>query len=124
MGNISDALSRVLADVQAVYQKIEAAMAKNHEAARSDLQQAGAVARELAASLRTVAESQRNDARQYLKSAAAQLEHVGERAAALAHATQSEVPDANECLLGRVSEIIENIGRAIESLRSNRTQND
>src|ERR1700690_3776057 len=108
MGDISDALSLACGDARALHQKIEEATTKNREAARNDLQQAGAKAQELAASLKTLAESQRNDARQYLKSATVQLEDAGKRAADLAHATQSQITDANECMLAKVRESVQN----------------
>jgi hypothetical protein len=115
MGDMSDAISRARGDVQALHQKIEAATAKKLEEARSDLEQAGAKAQELAASLKIVAESQRNDARQHLKSAAVQLEDAGKRPADLAHATQSQISDANKAMLGKVREGIQNISYAIAS---------
>jgi hypothetical protein len=117
MGDMSDALSRARADAQALRQKIEAATAKDRETASSDLQEAGAKAQELAVRLKTLAESQRNDARQYLKSAAVQLEDAGKHGAALAHRTPSQIIDTNRCMLGKVRESIQNIGRAIASLR-------
>jgi hypothetical protein len=117
MSNMSDTLSRARGDGQALHQNIEAATAKNHEAVRSDLQQAGAKAQQLAASLKTAAESQRNDARQHLKSAASQLEDAGKRASNLANATQSQIKDANMEMLGKVRDAVQNISHAISSQR-------
>jgi hypothetical protein len=122
MSNMSDTLSRARGDAQALHQKIEAATAKNHEAVRSDLQQAGAKAQQLAASLKTAAESQRNDARQYLKSAASQLEDAGKRASGLAQATQSQIKDANAAMLGKVRGAVQNISHAIASQRAARAR--
>jgi hypothetical protein len=115
MSNISDSLSRARGDAQALHQKIDAATAKNNEAVRSDLEQAGAKAKALAASLKTEAESQRNDARQHLKSAASQLEDAGKRASDLAHATQSQIKDTNTAMLGKVRDALQNISQAIAS---------
>jgi hypothetical protein len=115
MSNMSDTLNRARGDAQALHQKIEAATAKNHEAVRTDLQQAGAKAQQLAASLKTAAESQRNDARQHLKSAASQLEDAGKRASDLAQAKQSEIKDANTEMLGKVRDAVQNISHAIAS---------
>jgi hypothetical protein len=117
MSNTPDILSRARGDAQALHQKIEAATAKNNEAVRSDLQQAGAKAQELAASVKTAAESQRNDARQHLKSAATQLEDAGKRASDLAHASQSQIKDANTAMLGKVRDAAQNISHAIASQR-------
>jgi hypothetical protein len=117
MSNMSDTLNRARGDAQALHQKIEAATAKNHEAVRSDLQQAGPKAQQLAASLKTAAESQRNDARQHLKSAASQLEDAGKRASDLAQGTQSQIKDANTAMLGKVRGAVQNISHAIASQR-------
>jgi hypothetical protein len=62
MGEVFDVLSRARGDAQALHQKIVAAADRDHDTARSDLQQAGATARQLADLLKVVAESQRNDA--------------------------------------------------------------
>jgi hypothetical protein len=115
MSNLSDSLSRARSDAQALHQKIDAATAKNNEAVRSDLEQAGAKAQQLAASLKTAADSQRNDARQHLKSAASQLEDAGKRASDLAHASQAQIKDANTAMLGKVRDALQNISQAIAS---------
>jgi Mg2+ and Co2+ transporter CorA len=115
MSDMSDILTRARGDAQALHQKIEAARTKNHEAVRTDLQQAGAKAQQLAGSLKTAAESQRNDARQHLKSAASQLEDAGKRASDLGHATQSQINDENTAMLGKVRGAIQNISHAIAS---------
>jgi hypothetical protein len=118
MTNTSDALTRARGDAQALHRQIEAATAKNSEAVRGDLQQAGTKAQQLAASLKTAAESQRNDARQHLKSAATQLEDAGKRATGLAAATQSQIKDANRAMLGKVRDAVQNISHAISSQRA------
>jgi hypothetical protein len=111
MSNMSDILSRARGDAQALHQQIEAARTKNHEAVRSDLQQAGAKAQQLAASLKAAAGSQRNDTRQHLESAATQLEDAGK----LADDASSQLKDANTAMLGKVRGAIQNISHAIAS---------
>jgi hypothetical protein len=122
MGDVSDFLSRARGNAQALHQTIEAATDKDNDTARSDLQQAGATARHLAALLKAVAESQRNDARQYLKSAAIQLGAAGECVSDLAHATETQIANARNAMLGEVRESIQNINHAVASQRAAKAQ--
>jgi len=116
--NTKDALARARGEAQDLHRKIEASTAKNHAVIRTDVQNAALQAQALAASLKTVAEAQRTDAKQHLKDAASQLEAAGKVARDVAGASEAQLKQTNRAMLGKVRASLENLSQAVASQRS------
>jgi len=117
MSTASSALARARSDAQQLHQRIDAATSKNTAAARVDLQDAAAKAKELAASLKTTADAQRADAKQHLKNAATELDAAATHARALAAASQAQIKDTNLAMLANVRDAVQHISRSIAANR-------
>jgi hypothetical protein len=77
MSNVKETLEKARSEAQDLHKKIDADAAKDNAALRANVQDAAAKAQNLAASLKTIVDGQRADAKQRIADAASQLEDVG-----------------------------------------------
>ncbi|MGP6159889.1 MAG: hypothetical protein ACLPYS_20730 [Vulcanimicrobiaceae bacterium] len=123
MSAVKDAVDKARSDARALQQKIEANTAKNQAALRADLESASTHAHQLAASVKTLAEGQRADAKQHLSNAAARLEDAATRAKTAASATELELKKANQAALDRARAAVQNLSHAVAAKRATASKN-
>lgn len=118
MSTMKDALDKARGEAQDLYKSIAGTTAKDHAVIRADIQNAGAQAHQLAASLKTVAESQQADAKQHVKDAAAQLEDAAKHAHDLTSASEAQLKETNALMLSKARDAIQNLSHAVAERRS------
>lgn len=118
MSDFKEVLDRARTEAQELHKKIEASTAKNHAALRTDIANAAAQAQKLADSLKTVAQGQRDDAKQHLKDAVSQLEDVAKHAHAVADANETQLKETNRAILQKTRDAAASLSHAIAEQRS------
>jgi hypothetical protein len=118
VNNIKDALEKARSEAQDLHKQIEANTAKDHAALRTNVQNTGAQAQKLATSLRAVADGQRADAQQHIKDAAARLEDAAKHAGDVAGASEAQLKQTNQAMLGKARDAVQNLSQAIASRRA------
>jgi ketosteroid isomerase-like protein len=118
MNNVNDAIQKARAEAQDLHKKIEASTTKNHAAMRADLQNLAVQAVQLGSSVKTLADSQRADAKQHLKDAAASLEDAAKHAKSVASAGDAEIKGAAQATLSRAREAVQSLSEAVASKRT------
>jgi hypothetical protein len=118
MSTIKDALDRARSEAQDLHKKIEAGTAKDHAALKAEVQESATKAQQLAASLKTVIDGQRDDAKQHIKDAAAHLDDAAKHARDLATASDAQIKSANKAMLSKVRDAAENLSHAVASRRT------
>lgn len=94
MSNIDNAFDKVGTDAQALHQRLAAANAKDRVAAQDQVRGAAAEAQRLAASIKTIAQSQENDVKRHLNKAASSLEDAERQADIRATADDAQLKQA------------------------------
>jgi hypothetical protein len=118
VSTIKDALDRARSEAQDLHKKIEAGTAKDHAVLKVELQDSATKAQQLAASLKTVVDGQRDDAKQHVKDAAAHLDDAAKHARDLAGASDAKLKAANQAMLSKVRDAAENLSHAVASRRA------
>jgi ABC-type transporter Mla subunit MlaD len=118
VSTVKDALDQARSEAQDLHKKIEAGRAKDHAALKAEVQDSANKAQQLAASLKSVIDGQRDDAKQHVKDAAAHLDDAAKHARDLASANDAQLKAANQAMLSKVRDAAENLSRAIASRRT------
>jgi hypothetical protein len=118
VSTIKDALDHARSQDKDLHKKIEADTAKDHAALKVEVQDSATKAQQLAASLKTVIDGQRDDAKQHVKDAAAQLDDAAKHARDHASANDAQLKAANQAMLSKVRDAAENLSHAIASRRT------
>jgi hypothetical protein len=118
MSDLKDALARARSEAQDLHKKIQATTDQNNAAIRTDLQNAGQAAQNLAANLKTAIAGQRGDAVDHVKNAAAQLEDAAKHARDLTGATAEQIKQQNRAMLDNVRDSLQNLSEAVAAQRT------
>ena len=118
MSNIKETLDQARSAAQNLHKQIDATTAKDHAAIRADVQNSADKAKQLAASLKTIVDGQRADAKQHIKDAASQLEDAAKHAGELAKASDAQLKEHNKAMLGKVRDAAESLSQAVASERT------
>ncbi len=119
MTTTKDALDHARSEVQDLHKKIDAMHAKDQAALRAELQQSADKAKQLAASLKSVVDGQRSEAKKNIKNATTQLEDAVKHAHDLAGANEAKLKEAHAAMLSKVRGAAQNLSHAVASHREN-----
>lgn len=118
MNNVKDALDKARVDAQQLHQGISETTAKNHATIRVELQNAADRARDLAASLKEVADAQEADSKQHIKDATTALDHAAKSAKNIASSNDSDLKAVKAAMLINATAAVRNLSRAVAAKRS------
>jgi hypothetical protein len=118
MSDLKDALARARSEAQDLHKKIQATTDKDHSAIRTDLENAGQSAQNLATNLKSIVAGQRGDAVGHVKDAAAQLEDAAKHARELTGATGEQIKQQNRAMLDKVRDSLQSLSEAVAAQRS------
>jgi hypothetical protein len=118
LSKLNDAIEKSRAEAQKLHESIGVSTAKNHATVRVELQNAATKARELAASLREVADAQQTDSKQHLKDAAIALDVTAKSAKDIAGAADSGLKAINKTMLFNTLTAVQALSRAVAKKRS------
>ena len=118
MSTVLDSVDNVRDELRTLHKKIDASTAKNHAAIRADLEEAGAQAQRLAASLKTAAKDQRTDASDHLAHAASLLEQAATSAKQVSSANAEALRASQQDMLNRTRAALQSVSNAIAAKRS------
>jgi hypothetical protein len=118
VSNIKETLEKVRSEAQDLHKKIDVTTAKDQAALRENVQGAAVNAQKLAASLKTIVDAQRADAKQHVKDAASQLEDAAKHGRDIASANDAQLKERNRAMLGKVREATESLSQAVASERA------
>jgi hypothetical protein len=118
VSNIKETLDKARGQAQELHKRIDATTAKDNAAMRADVKDSADKAQQLAASLKTIVDGQRADAKRHLEDAASQLEDAAKHARDVASATDAQLKERNRAMLSKVRDAAENISQAVASERT------
>jgi hypothetical protein len=118
MSNIKETLDRARSEAQTLHKNIDATAAKDQAAMRADMKDSAEKAKQLAASLKTIVDGQRADAKQHINDAAVQLDDAAKHARDVATATDDQLKKHNRAMLAKVRDAAENLSQAVASERT------
>lgn len=120
---MKSAINQARSDLQDLHKQIDAATAKDHAMTRALFEKASVEAQRIAASMKTLADAQRADAKQHLKDAAARLEEAAKGMRDTASASEAELRAKNKDLLDRTRVALRSVSRAIAAQRPSISKN-
>lgn len=120
---VKDGIGKARSEAQKLHQKIAVTTSKGHAMIRADLENAATIATELAASIKTLSEAQRADAKEHLKDAATQLEDAAKHGKTIAGASEKQMQEANAAMLARAREALTDLSHAIAAVRRSASKN-
>ena len=123
MSTVKTAIDKARSEAQALEKKIEADTAKRHAELRVEVENTATDAKRLAASIKTLADGQRADAKQHLRDAAARLEEAATHAKSVAGASEAQLRATNHAMFDRAQLALQNISHAIALTRSSTSKN-
>jgi hypothetical protein len=118
VSNIKEALDKARSETQDLHKRIDATNAKDKAAIRADVEVSAGKAKQLAASLKTIVDGQRADAKKHIDDAASQLEDAARHARDLANASDAQLKERNRAMLGKVRDAAESISLAVATERT------
>jgi hypothetical protein len=118
VSNLKEALDKARSETQDLHKRIDATTAKDHAAIRADVEVSADKAKQLAASLKTIVDGQRADAKKHIEDAASQLEDAAKHARDLAKASDAQLKERNRAMLGKVRDAAESLSQAVASERT------
>ncbi len=118
MSGIEDALDHARSEAQDLHKKVEASTARDHAALRADVVNAAVQAKKLAASLQTLGDALRADAKQHVQDAVAQLEDAAKHVRDVTAASEAELKRANLAMLENARSAVQSLSEAVASQRS------
>jgi hypothetical protein len=117
VSNINVTLDKARSEAQDLHKRIDATTAKDHAAIR-DVKDSAEKAQQLAASLKTIVDGRRADAKRHIEDAASQLEDAAKHAREIASASDAQLKERNKAMLSKVRNAAESLSQAVASERA------
>jgi hypothetical protein len=118
VSNINVTLDKARSEAQDLHKRIDATTAKDHAAIRADVKDSAEKAQQLAASLKTIVDGRRADAKRHIEDAASQLEDAAKHAREIASASDAQLKERNKAMLSKVRNAAESLSQAVASERA------
>ncbi len=118
MIKVTEAVDQARDQTRDLYKRIQENTSQNHATIRTGLRDSATQAEQLASSLRTVAQDQRNDAGRHLQHAASLLESAASGAKSVANVTNGELRQKSIAMLEHTREALQNVSQAVAAKRS------
>jgi flagellar biosynthesis/type III secretory pathway chaperone len=123
MSALKTAIDQARGEAQGLHRRVDATTAKNHAAIRSDLESVRGEAKNLAATLKTLSQSQLADARQHLIDAYESIHEFDQATMDLESATYEDLKEKNRTALHHLRSAISSLGRAVVAQRATVSRN-
>jgi hypothetical protein len=118
VSNINETLDEARSEAQDLHKRIDATTAKDHAAIRADVKDSAEKAKQLAASLKSIVDGQRADAKRHIEDAASQLEDAAKHAREIESASDAQLKERNKAMLSKVRNAAESLSQAVASERA------
>jgi hypothetical protein len=118
LSNLNDAIDKARVDAQQLHKSIGENTARNHATIRVELQNAAGRARDLAASLKQVADAQQADTKQHIKDASAALEDTAQSAKSIAGSNEADLKRVNRAMFVSATAALRSLSKAVAAKRS------
>jgi uncharacterized phage infection (PIP) family protein YhgE len=118
LNTLSDAIDRARANAQDLHKRVTALTAEDRAAAKTDFENLAVDAQQLAAALKTAAQGQQPNTRQYLDDAVALLQDAANHARDAAKVAKPEFDRARAAVVADITDSIQLVSRAVATKRS------